>query len=155
MEPQIKPSQRAAVLGTIPPQSATTVQVTGWLDATVFHNLLAIVETGAITATGLVDATFQQATSNGGAGAKAVYLNNAGVTLKSITQLTAAANSNNQALINLRQEDLDIANGFKFVQLSVTPSVAAALIAAQVLGFDPRNLAADKNANASQVQVVA
>ncbi len=148
MEPQIKPSQRAGVLGGIPPISATTVQTSAWLDATIFHNILFKVSVGVIAATGLVDAQVQQATSNAGAGAKAI-------TGKSITTFTAAANSGNQALINLRQEDLDIANGFKWVQLSITPSVAAALISGAALGFDPRNLSADKNAAATQVQVVA
>lgn len=145
----LKPSQRASVVGAINPQSATTVQVSGWLDATAFHNFLAVIQTGAITATGLVDAKIQQATSSGGAGAK-------DVTGKAIVQLVAASNANQQALINLKQEDLDIANGFKWFQLSVTPSVAAALIGASVLGFDPRfGMASDStNANATQVQVI-
>ncbi len=145
----LKPSQRVGVVGAINPQSATTVQVSGWLDATAFHNFLGVIDTGAITATGLVDAKFQQATSNVGAGAK-------DVTGKAIVQLTAAANSNQQALINLKQEDLDINNGFKWIQLSITPSVAAALIAGNVLGVDPRfGMASDAgNANASQVQTI-
>jgi len=150
MEPYIRPSKRASILGTIPPQSATTVQSSGWLDATTFHNVMAIIETGTISASGTVDAKFQQATSNAGAGAK-------DVTGKAITQLTqAASGSNKQVLIDMHQEDLDIANGFKWIQLSITPATAAALIAGQVLGFDPRNLEASNslNANASQVQVV-
>ncbi len=149
MEPYIRPSQRASVLGTIPPQSATTVQVSGWLDATKFHNILALIATGAMTATGTVDAQIQQATSSGGAGAKAI-------TGKSITQLVAASNANNQVLINLHQEDLDIANGFKWIQLSITQATAASLISGAVFGFDPRNLQASDstNANASLVQVV-
>ncbi len=149
MEPYIRPSDRASVLGTIPPQSATTVKVSGWLDATKFHNILALIATGTMTATGTVDAKFQQATDNSGTGAK-------DVTGKSITQLLAASNSNNQVFINMHQEDLDIANGFKWIQLSITPATAASLIAGAVLGFDPRNLGASSsvNANASLVQVV-
>ena len=157
MEPQIKPSYRASVLGFIAPQSATTVKVSGWLDATIYHNLLLVVQTGVITATGLVDATVQQASSNTGTGAKAVYPNNnTSGAAKAITELVATTNNNNHVLINVRQEDLDIANGFKWVQFSITPSVAAALISGLVMGFDPRNLSADNavNANASQVQVV-
>jgi hypothetical protein len=148
MEPQIKPSQRAAVMGIIAPQSATSVQTSGWIDATVFHNYLATIQTGAMTATGTVDAKLQQATSSGGAGAK-------DVANKAITQLVAASNSNNQVEINLRQEDLDLANGFKWFRLSITPATAASLIAGLVQGFDPRNLSADANAATSQVQVVA
>jgi hypothetical protein len=150
MEPYIRPSKRASVLGFVAPQSsASGAKVTGWLDATTFHNVLAVIQTGAMTATGTLDAKFQQATSNAGAGAK-------DVTGKAITQLLAASNSNNQVLIDMRQEDLDIANGFKWIQLSITPATAASLLAGVVLGFDPRNLEASNslNANASQVQVV-
>jgi len=145
----LKPSQRVGVVGAINPQSATTVQVSGWLDATVFHNYLAIVEVGAMISTGLVDAKIQQATSSGGAGAK-------DVTGKAITQMTQTTNPNEQALINLKQEDLDIANGFNFFQLSITPSVEAALIGGVVLGVDPRyGFASDStNCASSQEQVV-
>lgn len=145
----LKPSQRVGVVGAINAQSATTVQTSAWIDATTFHNYLALIALGAITATGLVNAKLQQATDNAGTGAK-------DVTGKAIAQMSAAANSNQQALINLKQEDLDIANGFKFFQLSVTPSVAAALIEATVVGLDPRyGFASDAaNAAASQQQVV-
>jgi len=157
MEPQLKPSNRASVVGIIPPQSATTVQSTGWILSTGFHNFLAIVQSGAITASGLIDAKIQQATSSGGAGAKAVYQNNnTSLAAKAITEWTAAANASSQALINLRGEDLDIANGFIYINFSITPSVASAYIAGLLMGFDPRQLSADNalNAAASQVQVV-
>jgi hypothetical protein len=145
----LKPSQRAGVVGQINPQSATTEQTTSWIDATLFHNYLAIVQVGAMISTGLVDAAIQQATSSGGAGAKAI-------TGKAITEFTQTANPNEQALINIKQEDLDTANGFKWIQLSITPSVEAALIAGTVLGFDPRyGFASDStNAASSQVQVL-
>jgi hypothetical protein len=149
-EVNMKPSQRASLVGAIDPQSATTAKTSGWIDATVFHNYLAVIAAGAISASGTVDAKFQQATDGSGTGAK-------DVTGKAITQLTqAASGSSKQALINLKQEDLDIANGFKFVQLSVTPATAAALIMAGVFGFDPRYGAASDsgNAAASQVQAV-
>lgn len=154
MEPQIRPSDRAAIVGTIDPQSATTVQGTAWVDATTFHNYMALVMVGAISASGTVDAKFQQATSNAGAGAKDIAtppaLNN-----KQITQLTqAGGGSSSQILLNLRQEDLDIANGFKFIKLTITPAVAAALIGGAIFGFDPRNLAAGSNAAASQKQAL-
>lgn len=128
----LKPSQRSSIVGVINAQSANAVQVTGWLDATTFHNYLATVSVGALGAAATVDAKIQQATSAAGAGAKDV----AG---KAITQLTkVGADDNKQVLINLKQQDLDIEGGFKFFQLSVTPAVAACLIYADVRGFDPR-----------------
>jgi hypothetical protein len=146
----LKPSQRASIVGAIDPQSSTTAKTSGWIDATVFHNYMAVIATGVIAASGTVDAKIQQATDSSGTGAK-------DVTGKAITQLTqAASGSSKQALINLKQEDLDIANGFKFFQLSVTPATAAALIMAAVFGFDARYGAASDTGNvaASQAQTV-
>jgi hypothetical protein len=50
----------------------------------------------------------------------------------------ANADDGKTALINLKQEELDFANGFKFFRLSITPAVAASLIYGDVRGFDPR-----------------
>jgi hypothetical protein len=58
---------------------------------------------------------------------------------KAIVQFTKAnADDGKTALINLKQEELDFANGFKFFRLSITPAVAASLIYGDVRGFDPR-----------------
>ena len=149
MYPSLKPTQRAAILGVINPQSATVAQSSGWVDASLFQNYLATILVGAISATGTVDAKLQQATDSGGTGAK-------DITGKSITQLTqAGANSNSQAQINLRQDELDIANNFNFVKLVITPATAAAIIAGEIEGFDPRYGPADKAAAATVVQIVA
>ena len=149
MYPSLKPTQRAAIVGVINPQSATTVQSTGWVDASKFQNYLATVGVGAISASGTVDAKLQQATDSSGTGAK-------DITGKAITQLTqAGTNSNSQAQINLRQDELDIANGFCFVRLGITPAAAAALIYGQIEGVDPRYGPADLAAATSVVQIVA
>jgi hypothetical protein len=137
----MKPSQRVSVVGVINPQSANAVQTSPWIDATTFHNYMAVLQVGAIGAAATVDAKVQQATSAAGAGAK-------DVPGRAITQLTkAAADDNKQVLINLKQEDLDFNGGFKWFQLSMTPAVAATLIGATVLGFDPRyDFASDNDA---------
>jgi hypothetical protein len=145
---QLKPSQRAGVVGNISPISASAVQTSGWIDATTFHNYLAIIGTGVMGASGTVDAKLQQATDNAGTGAK-------DVTGKAIAQyLHATPDDGKQALINLKQEDLDFANGFKFFQLSITPAVAASEIEGLVLGFDPRFGFADANAATTQSQII-
>ncbi|MGL3208696.1 hypothetical protein [Bradyrhizobium sp. BR 1433] len=137
----VKPSQRVSVVDVINPQSANAVQTTGWIDASKFHNYMAVLMVGALGASATVDAKIQQATSSGGAGAKDI----AG---KAVTQLTkVGTDDNKQVLINLKQDDLDMNNGFKFFQLSMTPAVAACLIGAAVLGFDPRyDFATDNDA---------
>lgn len=128
----LKPSQRAGIVGVVNPQSASSAQSSGWIDATTFHNYLATIMVGAIGSAATVDAKLEQATANDGSGAK-------DVTGKSITQLTkAGTDDNKQVEINLKQEDLDFANGFKFFRLTITPATAASLIAGVVQGFDAR-----------------
>ena len=128
----LKPSQRIALAGVINPQSATTVQTTGWVDASQYENLLAVINVGTISSTGTVDAKLQQASDSSGTGAK-------NITGAAITQLTqAGGSSNKQALINLKADQLDANNGFTFVQLSITPATAAALIAGELWGHDPK-----------------
>jgi len=148
MWPTLKPSQREAILGSIDPQSATTVKTTGWVDAALFQNWEALILVGAISATGTVDAKIQQATDNAGTGAK-------DLTGKAITQLTqAGGNGSQQCRINVKQDDLDVSNGFRYIRLSITPAVAAALIAGVLQGVDPRYAPADTLAAASQIQVI-
>jgi hypothetical protein len=128
----LKPSQRAGVVGVINPQSvAAGSSTSGWMDATQFHNFMAILKTGVLGASATVDAKLQQATDNSGTGVK-------DITGKAITQLVKASNDNNQVTIDLKQEDMDFANAFKWFRLSVTVGTAACLLDATVLGVDPR-----------------
>jgi hypothetical protein len=144
MWPTLKPSQRVAVVGSIDPQSATTAKSTGWIDASQFNNFMAEINIGAITATGTVDAKIQQASDSGGTGAK-------DITGKAITQVVAGSV---QCLINVKQEDLDVANSFNFIKLVITPATAASLISGTVKGLDPRYGGADLYAAATQTQIV-
>jgi len=146
MWPSLKPTQRLNVAAVINPQSATTVQVTGWIPMSPWNNFLATILVGTITATGTVDAKLQQATDASGTGAK-------DITGKAITQLTATGSgSNKQVNINLKQDELDAQNGFNYVQLSVTPATAAAVIAAALFGVDPVYAPADAFAVATVQQ---
>jgi hypothetical protein len=139
MLPNLKPSQRASIVGAVNPQSASSTQSSGWMDATKYHNFMAVIAVGALGASATVDGKLEQATDNSGTSAK-------DVSSKSITQLTkVGSDDNKQVLVNLKQEDLDFANGFKFFRLTITPAVAASLIAGAVFGFDPRYGAATDN----------
>lgn len=112
-------------------QSASTA-TTGWISAADYANFVAIVQAGALGASATVDAKLQQATDGSGTGVK-------DVTGKSITQLTkASSDDNKQAMINLKPEELDVANGFTHFRLSITVATAACLTAALVLGFNRR-----------------
>lgn len=144
-----KGSELLAVLATIDPVSqAAGTATTGWIPVANHHGLLAVIQSGALGTSATLDAKLQQATDSVGTGAK-------DISGKAITQLTqAASGSNKQALINLRPEDLDIANGFGFVRLSLTVGVAASLTAAQVLGVNPRFAPADAGNQAAVAQVL-
>jgi hypothetical protein len=144
----LKPSQRVGVVGVIAPvsQAAGTVN-SGWLDATTFHNFMAVITTGVLGASATVDSKIQQATDNAGTNAKDV----AG---KSLTQIVKASGDNKMATIDLKQEDLDIQNNFKFFQVSITVGTAASLVSAHVLGVDCRYGLATANDLAAVVQNV-
>lgn len=147
MWPSLKPSQRMSVASTINPQSATTVQTTGWVSMASFQNIVAKINTGVITATGTVDAKLQQATDSSGTGAK-------DITGKAITQLVATTNNNQQCLINLKSDELDATNNFAYVRLSITPATAAALISGEIIGMDAVYGPGDLQNNAAVVQVI-
>ncbi|MBN9600842.1 MAG: hypothetical protein J0G28_14375 [Afipia sp.] len=151
MQVNLKPSQRAAIVGAIDAQSSAAAKSTGWIDAATFHNYLAKIGVGALGANATVDAKLEQANKFDGSD---VVKDVAG---KAIMQLTKANNDDSkQAVINLKQEDLDFAGGFKWFRLTITPAVAASLIDGMVMGFDPRyGFASDVgNKAASQAQTV-
>lgn len=133
MYSELKPSQRAAVVGVIDPDAyAAGTYTTGWVAAADWYSFLAIVTAGDLGASATLDAKMRQATSAAGAGAK-------DVTGYAITQLTqAGTDSNKQALINIKSEALYINGGFTHVQLSMTIGTAASDAGAVLLGFDPR-----------------
>lgn len=132
MTPNQKLSESLAVLASIDPSSqAAGAATTGWVDSKNFHALMALIDVGVFGASATVDAKLQQATDGTGTGVKDV----AG---KAITQLVAAGGNNRQAIINCRPDELDVANGFEFVRLSVTVGVAATQTQALLLGGHSR-----------------
>lgn len=142
-----KLSEALALLAVINPASqGVGTAVSGWVDVSQLHQIMAVVKVGAFGASATVDAKVQQATSNAGAGAKDI----AG---KAITQMLAAGGNNRQAEINVRPQDLDTENGFRYVQLSITVGTAATLIDGAVHGATRFEPASDLNA-ASVAQVI-
>lgn len=148
MFPNAKGSEELSILATIDPASQAAGTVTsGWINVANFHALLAIVETGILGAAATLDGKLQQAQDNIGTGAK-------DVTGKAITQIVKATGDNKQALINIKPEDLDNANGFGFVRLSLTIGVAASIVAGKLLGVNPRYATADAFNQAAVVQII-
>ncbi|EZP57252.1 hypothetical protein [Sphingomonas sp. RIT328] len=132
MQGNLDPSSRTAIAGVIPAQQANVGTVTSdWVDMRSFFALLAALNVGVIGAAGTIDVKIEQATSNAGAGAKPVGN-------LATAQIVKAGGDNRQAAINVRQEDLDKNNGFRFVRLSVTVGGAASFLSAMLVGFDAR-----------------
>lgn len=128
--PLHKQAQIAAVID--PDAYAAASHSSGWVDMATYEAILAIVFAGTLGASATLDAKLEQATSAAGAGAKDI----AG---KAITQLTqAGTDSDKQALIECRSEDLDVDNGFTHVRLTITVATATSDAGGLILGFAPR-----------------
>jgi hypothetical protein len=116
------------ILAVISPQSASAGTYTsGWVSMATVSRVYAALAIGAITGSGTVNAKLQQASDSGGTGAK-------DVTGAAMTEIVGSANSNQRVTIEVRQAQLDVANNFTHVRLSVTTAVAASLICAIVQG---------------------
>lgn len=130
--PRISPSDRAVVVATIDPDAyAADTYLSDAVDMSQWQSIQAIIMAGDLGSSATLDAKLTQATTSGG-----TYKD---VTGKAITQLTqAGADSDKQAIINCRSEELDVANGYRFVKLSMTVGTATSDAGAVVLGHDGR-----------------
>ena len=138
-----------SAVATIDPVSqAPGAITTGWLSAANHERFLATVQTGVLGAAATVDAKLQQAQDNTGTGVK-------DVTGKAIVQILKASGDNKQALINMRAEELDMANNFTFFRLSVTVGTAASLVSALVQAGVPKSAPATGLNQAGVVQNIA
>lgn len=145
------PSQRAAVVGVVDPDANTVgTKTTVFADASAFDSMLAIIKTGVLGAAATIDAKLEQAQDVSGTGVKDID------PAKAITQLVKASNDDDQALINIRADELDVDNGFTHVRLSLTIGTATSDCDATLLGFDPRYAPADADGKdlASVVEIV-
>lgn len=130
MGPNQKPTDGLAQLATISPVSTATTVNSGWVSLSNFSRVLAEIDVGVFGASATVDAKIQQALDSSGTTPK-------DVTGKAITQLLAAGGNGRQAFINLADTDLDVTNGYGFIQLSITVGTAATLVAGSLKGFVP------------------
>jgi hypothetical protein len=97
VNPNLNPSKRADVVGSIDPDAyAAGTYTTGWIDASKFFSLLAVVMAGTLGSSATLDAKIQQATDSSGTGAKDVPASPSRSSRR-------RADSNKQALINVMQ----------------------------------------------------
>ncbi len=142
MFPNARFSEQMAVMDAINPvsQAAGTV-TTGWISAANFERFLALITTGVLGASATVDGKLQQAQDSSGTGAK-------DITNKAITQIVKASGDNKMAMIDCRDDELDVTNGFCYIRLSLTVGTAASLVGANLLaGVSRFNQPKDAGAN--------
>ncbi len=148
MNPNLKFSERNAILATMDPASvAASTVLSAWVPVQKFHSLAALINTGVLGASATLDAKFRQATDATGTGAK-------DVTGKALTQIVKASGDNKQAVIEVRGDELDISNGFGWVALSVTVGTAASIFGATLIGTNARYVPASGSNQAGVVQSV-
>lgn len=148
MNPNVKLSEKVAVLATLDPASvAISTVVTAFVPMANVHQLSALIQTGVMGASGTIDAKLRQATDTAGTGVK-------DITGKAITQIVKASGDNKQAFIELHGSELDANGGFAFVALSVTVGTAASLLSASLIGSVPRFAPASALNQAGVVQIV-
>lgn len=144
------PSERVAVGGVIDPDANAAGALTSdYISMGEFQSAMAICLAGTLGSSGTLDMKLVQATDSSGTGVK-------DISGKAITQLTqAGTDADKQAIINVRAEELDVANGFDHVAIVLTTATATSDSAAILLGCDPRNGPASDNDLASVDEIVA
>lgn len=148
MNPNVKLSEKVAVLATLDPASvAPGTVVTTFVPAASVGQFTALIQTGVLGAAATVDAKLRQATDAAGTGAK-------DITGKAIAQIVKATGDNVQAMVEMRAEDLDVNNGYAFVALSVTVGAAASQLSAALIGSGARYLPASSLNQAAVKQIV-
>jgi hypothetical protein len=148
MNPNVKLSEKVAILATLDPASvAAGTVLTAWVPLANVGQLTALIQTGVLGASATVDAKLRQATDASGTNAK-------DITGKAIAQIVKATGDNVQALVEMRAEDLDVNNGFGFVALSVTVGTAASQLSAALIGSVTRYLPASQFNQAAVKQIV-
>lgn len=145
-----KPSEVCAIAATIDPDAYTAATtVSDYVNMADFESVMIIILVGTMASTATLDAVVKQATDSSGTGAKNLSPS------KAITQLTeAGTDSDKQVIINVRAEELDLANDFDHIAISVTGATAASDYGAVILGFNPRRAPTDGEDLASVDEIV-
>jgi hypothetical protein len=146
MFPNALGSELAAIVGVIDPDAyANAAYESGYVDMSKFESLMAIVMAGDLGSSATLDFKLQSAVAASGG---------ADITGKAITQLTqAGTDSNKQAIINLRREEMT--EGHRYVKAVMTVGTAASDASAILIGINPRNAPASDNDIAAVDEIIA
>lgn len=145
------PSEQAAIAAVIDPDAyAAGAQTSDWVSMSDFEAVQALVLAGTLGSSATLDAKLQQAKDSSGT-------DNKDISGKAITQLTQAGTdeSDKQAVINCRAEELDTENGFTHVALVMTVGTATSDAGALIMGHNPRHAPASDHDLASVAEIVS
>lgn len=149
--PNILPSNDVAIVGSIDPDANTAAAYsTAYANMADFGAVMAVIQAGTLGTNATIDAKLVQAQDAAGTGAK-------DITGKAITQLTQASpdDSDKQAIINCRPEELDIDNDFTHVKLVLTVGTATSDCSGLLLGLSPAESPASDNDLSSVAEIVS
>lgn len=132
--PNLKPSLRAPVIAVIPSvsQSVGTATIAGSVDMGLFINVMAVATVGAFGTDATATMKFEQSTLEDFSDAKDI-----------VGRTAIDLSEDLPGVINLKANDLDTNNGFRYVRPVITVGTAAVLVGAAVLGFDAKDQPAD------------
>ena len=140
--------ENVSLVGIIDPDAYAAGAVSsGWISAKIAHSFMALIAAGTLGAAATLDAKLEQATDSSGTGAK-------DITGKAITQLVKATNDDDQAVISIKQTDLDVANDFTHFRVTMTVGTATSDASAHVFAADFRHGDGTDNDLASVVESV-
>ena len=130
LAPNTMPSSTFKLIGTIEAQTidgaSAGTDATAWVDAGLYTHLAAVANAGAVGAGASVAVSFDQATSNAGAGSKALTDG------RFAAQTISSANGT--AYLEGRPSQLDTANNFRWVRTKVLGAVGNVAIAVALFG---------------------
>ena len=142
-------SERVAVVAVVDPDALGTGAATSaYVSMSDFNQVVAVVQAGALGTSATLDFKLVQATDSSGTSSK-------DITDKSITQFVKATNDDDQAIVNCRSDELDIANGFDYVAMTITIGTATSYASCIMLGVTPRYAPASDNDLASVQEIVS
>jgi len=134
------PSEVAAVVATVDPDAyAPGATLSDAIDMANWHAALGILLIGDLGTDGTVVMKWTQAATSGG-----VYKDVSGATTATIDQADSPDPSNQRIKLDLRADQMDAENGYRFAKLSVTvgdassPASATSDVAAVALGVWPK-----------------
>jgi len=112
---------------------ATGTVPASYVDAGLYERFVILIGAGDMGTSGTIDAQVVQATAAAGTGSK-------NITGAAITQLVTATDDDSFVTIEVQSDQLDLANGFNHVSVTITIGGAACNVVAYFLGLNPRSV---------------